>query len=117
MTETRNILVTGATGKQGSALVHALLATDEGLYNVLALTRDASSSPARLLLERERDHADRIKLVEGNLEDETSMRQIFAQAALQRGIWGVFAVIAYPGLGKDSKPEEKQGKASKPHHL
>ncbi|KAH8882008.1 NAD(P)-binding protein [Thozetella sp. PMI_491] len=110
MAAIRNILVTGATGKQGMGLIHSLLAADAADYHVLALTRSASSARARLLLEKEREHAGQITLTEGNLDDAAGIRKIFEDADSQGGIWGVFAVLAYPGLGKDAAAEETQGK-------
>jgi uncharacterized protein YbjT (DUF2867 family) len=105
----RNILVTGATGKQGTALIKALLCpstpSTESQYQIYALTRKASSpSAARLLAEKT------VTVVEGDLDDPPSISKIFEEAKNNGGIWGVFAVLAYPGLGANADGEERQGK-------
>lgn len=120
------VLVVGATGKQGRAVIRALLQSSPTIsqsstgnhrasFSILALTRNASSAAARRLVD-EIQSADSdssaITLVEGDLNDAAHMRRIFeaaAQGAGSRGIWGLFAVLAYPGLGKDASMEEKQG--------
>ncbi|KAF4625084.1 hypothetical protein G7Y89_g13085 [Cudoniella acicularis] len=107
----RNILVTGATGKQGRALIRALLhssSSAEQNYHIYALTRTASSPSAKSLRETERE--ENLTLVEGNLDDEASIRKIFKDAEERGGIWGVFAVLAFPGLGVEADGEERQGK-------
>ena len=58
------ILVTGATGKQGGAVVNALLSQKTCTFTILAVTRDASSSSAKRLASK----FPSIKLVQGNLE-------------------------------------------------
>ncbi len=110
MGERRNVLITGATGKQGRAAIDSLLRGDSAAsvdYRVLALTRNASSASARRLAET---FGDRLTIVQGNLDDAARTRQIFVDAGAQGGIWGVFAVLAYPGLGVKDDREEKQGR-------
>jgi|SRR3569833_1967535 len=116
MTEARTILVTGATGKQGRALIESLLGGEteteaSPTYQVLALTRHPSSAPARKLRER---FGSRVTITEGNLDDPDRLRQVFAEQRDHGSVWGVFAVLAYPGLGTNSENEEKQGKVSAP---
>src|SRR6202034_1979612 len=108
----RNVLVTGATGKQGTALIKALLhpktpstLNTEPQYHIYALTRKASGPGAAYLLAEEN-----MTLVEGNLDDPSSISTIFDSAQSQGGIWGVFAVLAFPGLGANADGEERQGK-------
>ncbi|CZR52811.1 uncharacterized protein PAC_02688 [Phialocephala subalpina] len=115
----RNILVAGATGRQGQALIRALLdppalsAKDESLYqpqeqhqyHVYALTRKISSPTARYLAASEE-----VTVVEGDLDDPDSILKIFEDARANGGIWGVFAVLAFPGLGVVADGEERQGK-------
>ncbi|KAG8358514.1 hypothetical protein FVEN_g3774 [Fusarium venenatum] len=60
----RTLLITGATGKQGGSVVAALLAAQAD-FNILALTRDASSPSAKKLAAK----SPKITLVEGNLDD------------------------------------------------
>jgi len=109
----RNVLITGATGKQGGALIQALLHPkvpdlhkDE--HHVYALTRNASSSGALQFATRQN-----VTVVEGDLDHPDSMRKIFQDAVANGGIWGVFAVLAYPGLGVQADGEERQGKVSR----
>jgi nucleoside-diphosphate-sugar epimerase len=105
------ILVTGATGKQGSALISALRPgtsnTDvEAIsLHVLALTRKFNSDSAKKLsLEKH------VTVVEGDLDDAASLRKVFEGAKDKGGIWGVFCVLAFPGLGANADGEEQQGK-------
>jgi uncharacterized protein YbjT (DUF2867 family) len=82
----RPILITGATGKQGGSVINALLHKDAD-FQILAVTRDASSSGARKLKAK----SSKIQLVEGNLDRP---EEIFANAAklISQPIWGVFSV-------------------------
>jgi uncharacterized protein YbjT (DUF2867 family) len=101
------ILVTGATGKQGGAVIDALKASDHlSGYTILALTRNINSPSAKKLAEY-----DNIKLVAGDLNNVPA---IFVEAAkvVSDPIWGIFSVQAYPLRGKGSDPaiEVKQGK-------
>ena len=59
------MVVVGATGKQGGAVVNALLT--QGQFSVRALTRDGSSKNATALAARE------VEVAEGNLEDTSSL--------------------------------------------
>ena len=76
-TETKVILVTGATGQQGGATARELLAAG---HAVRAMTRKPDSDAARALRALGAD------VVPGDLDDASSL-----QAALA-GAWGVFAV-------------------------
>ncbi|KAL0576966.1 hypothetical protein V5O48_005008 [Marasmius crinis-equi] len=102
------ILVTGATGKQGRATVSALQKSPKAQeFRILGLTRNASSPAAKKLAE---DFSE-VTVVEGDLNSHDSIRGVFEKWKGEGGgIWGVFSVMAYPGLGKDSAGEEKQGK-------
>ncbi|GLB44978.1 putative nmrA-like family protein [Lyophyllum shimeji] len=108
---TKLILITGATGKQGRALISALRPTADDTqansFHILALTRTADS-PAATELSQEK-HVD---VVEGNLDDGQSVRKVFDDAKKRKegGVWGVFCVLAFPGLGVNADGEEKQGK-------
>ncbi|KAJ8096497.1 hypothetical protein POJ06DRAFT_263978 [Lipomyces tetrasporus] len=103
----RNILVTGATGKQGAAFIRALqqLPTDDH-YFVYAVTRDDASPAAQHLA----GIGENIVVVKGDLDMPDSISKIFEEAKSEGGIWGVFAVLAFPGLGADAGGEEAQGK-------
>lgn len=99
----KTILITGATGKQGSAVIDALLAhapeNDNGpLFNILAVTRDRSSRSAQALARN-----PKVSLIEGDLAEPDA---IFDQATADGArIWGVFAVQV------NSPNEERQGKS------
>ncbi|CAL1699637.1 unnamed protein product [Somion occarium] len=97
----RKILVTGATGKQGRALISSLRDSD---FRILALTRNPSS-PSALPL---KSHPH-VELVQGDLDKPETIRKIFEDAGGKGSIWGVFVVLAFPGLGANADGEEKQG--------
>ncbi|OJA08102.1 NAD(P)-binding [Rhizopogon vesiculosus] len=102
------ILVVGATGKQGRAVIEALRPTadsDDIPFRVLALTRSTSSPSAQGLVQERH-----VQVVEGNLDSAESMRKVYEDAKSSGGIWGVFCVLAYPGLGANADGEERQGK-------
>jgi nucleoside-diphosphate-sugar epimerase len=109
----RNILVVGATGKQGGATVrHLLSPTSPPDFYVWALTRNSSSPIAKRLLEgaEKEGVSDRLNLIEGNLEDAARIREVFGTiAGSEGGIWGVFVAIAFPGLGVKDDRERDQG--------
>lgn len=99
----RALLVSGATGKQGSALIAALSSSPQAKTNtpfaIYALTRDPSSRSARALAARH----PHITLIRGDFSDP---RAIFAQ--VPRGqLWGFFSVTNPLNAVK----EEAQGKA------
>src|SRR5437867_371354 len=71
------ILVTGATGKQGGAVAHELLAKG---HKVRAMTRHPESPAAKALA------AAGAEVVAGNLDDESSLERPVA------GAWGAFAI-------------------------
>ncbi|MCJ1372918.1 hypothetical protein MMC20_004144 [Loxospora ochrophaea] len=94
MSSLRSILVTGATGKQGGAVIKALLSSKPSPFNIIALTRDAASNGAKALASK-----PNVSVVEGDLEHASA---IFSKVDQ---IWGVFSVQAV------GKGEEAQGKA------
>lgn len=99
----KNLLITGATGKQGGAVIRALLASPSAKdFTILALTRNPTSASATALSQT----APNIKLVKGDLNDCPA---IFKEAATP--IWGVFSVQLPFGSGASPDTEEKQGKA------
>ncbi|KAK4248621.1 hypothetical protein C7999DRAFT_13443 [Corynascus novoguineensis] len=101
----RTILVTGATGKQGGAVIKALLDTRAG-FHILAVTRDRNSPSAKRLAAKSSD----VTLVQGNLDD-TEVIFENAKQATSHPIWGVFSV-QLPAFNKDGPAiEERQGKA------
>ncbi|QYS97510.1 NmrA domain-containing protein [Trichoderma simmonsii] len=112
----RNIIVTGATGRQGRAFIHALLnsstVTDptDTTYHVWAVTRNTTSPATALLLEAEKAHRNDITVIQGDFNNGARTKEIFSEIAAQGGIFGAFIVLAYPGLGNKSDEEERQGK-------
>ena len=89
----RLILVSGATGNQGSAVARNLL---ERGFRVQALTRDPEKPAARALAERGAE------VVQGDLEDRSSL-----DPALE-GAYGVFSVQNFFEAGYEG--EVRQGK-------
>lgn len=112
---TKTILVLGATGKQGGSLVDALRPSDASgdttEFQLLALTRSPTSPAARRLASE-----PHVKVVEGNLDSPGSIRKVFDDAGGKGSIWGVFVVLAFPGLGANADGEERQGIVS-PRHI
>ncbi|KAF2111143.1 hypothetical protein BDV96DRAFT_499826 [Lophiotrema nucula] len=98
----KTVLVTGATGKQGGAVIRGLQDSPDTL--ILALTRNTSSPSAQRLAALEN-----VKLVQGDLSDPSA---IFTNAkeVAKRPVWGVYFVQANDN-DKDGSIEETQGKA------
>ena len=89
----KTVLVTGATGRQGGAVIRHMLPKG---WKLRALTRNAGSHAAR-------DLADQgVEVVQGDLEDRTSLEQAV------RGVYGVYSVQDFWTVG--SKREVQQGK-------
>lgn len=93
------ILVAGATGKQGGALIRALLSTKQN-HTIYGLTR-SPTSPSALKLK-----SSGINLITGNMDKPSA---IFAQ--LPRNIDAVFSVQVPGGSSQTHHTEEAQGKA------
>jgi uncharacterized protein YbjT (DUF2867 family) len=105
----KNILVTGATGRQGQGLIRALRPNPSEMqslhFRVLALTRNSMGTVAKDLVSERH-----VTVVEGDLNDSDSIRRVFEDAKPSGGVWGVFCVLAFPGLGANADTEEQQGK-------
>jgi len=93
MSGQKTILVTGATGKQGGAVLRHLQGS---AFKLRALTRKPESEAARALA------AEGIEVIQGDLDDVESL-----EAAL-KDVWGVFAVQNTWEAGVER--EEEQGK-------
>ncbi|KAH8902910.1 NAD(P)-binding protein [Coniochaeta sp. PMI_546] len=92
----KTILVTGATGKQGGALIDSILASpDASSFHIIAVTRDATSSRARKLASR-----PGVSVIQGDLSHAAGL---FEAAGLP--VWGVYSVQT------NTDAEEQQGKA------
>ncbi|KAF2004775.1 NAD(P)-binding protein [Amniculicola lignicola CBS 123094] len=94
------ILVVGATGKQGGAVVNALLKANTNIQ-ILAVTRDAKSTSAQKLQQK----SSKIKLVTGDMKNVPGIFKT-AKEATQLPIWGTFSVQVLFG-----PEEERQGKS------
>ena len=90
----RTVLVTGATGRQGGAVVRHMLSKG---WTLRALTRNTSSYAAQELARRG------VELAQGDLEDPASLTR-----AVQ-GVYGVFSVQDFWAVG--AKREIQQGKS------
>ncbi|KAL3418674.1 NmrA-like family domain-containing protein 1-like protein 4 [Phlyctema vagabunda] len=102
---TKTILITGATGKQGSAVIEQLLASPESRgLTIFAITRNVDSGSAKKLAAKS---PDTIKLIQGDLDD---CRAIFDN--VKSSINSVFCVsVPYMGFGAKSEQEEVQAKS------
>lgn len=100
----RALLITGATGKQGGAVINALLARQPSDFLLLAATRNAQSASAKSLAAK----SDRIKIVQGDLNATPALIASAKAAAGSVPLWGVFSVQT---VGKKIEDEAKQGKA------
>ncbi|KAH7049120.1 nucleoside-diphosphate-sugar epimerase family protein [Macrophomina phaseolina] len=96
----KNILVTGATGKQGSALIKALLAANAD-SNIYALTRNTSSDSAKALSQQ----SPKITVIQGDLDNPTPIFQSTP------AIWALFSVQTPYGPNTSPDNEEVQGKS------
>jgi uncharacterized protein YbjT (DUF2867 family) len=94
MADPRVVLVTGATGKQGGAVIRQL--TGQG-FTLRAMTRKPGGTAAQAL-----SRLPDVQVVEGDLDDVASLERALA------GAWGVFAVQNTWEAGVDR--EEEQGK-------
>lgn len=105
----RALLITGATGKQGGAVVDALLDktnTGSSDFVILAVTRNAESSGAKRLAAK----SSSIKIVEGDLNDIPKLLENARKAAGDAPLWGVFSVQVFMGQGASIESEIRQGK-------
>ncbi|KAK6442446.1 hypothetical protein LTR95_001318 [Oleoguttula sp. CCFEE 5521] len=94
----RRLLVTGATGKQGGALIKALLKKPSQPFEIYAVTRKSGSASAQALASK-----PNVKIVEGNLKNIDSI-----MSQIPKPVWGVFSV---PMLDNGIKNEEAYGYA------
>lgn len=102
----RAILITGATGNQGGAVVNALLDRQPSDFILLAVTRNAQSASAKRLAAK----SNKIKLVEGDLDATPALFAAAKAAAGSVPLWGVYSVQALQS-GKKLDDETRQGKA------
>lgn len=98
------LLITGGTGKQGGAVVDALIA-GHFTSTILAVTRDTESAGAKKLAAK----SPNIKLLKGDLEDAVSIFRT-ALEITPTPIWGVFSVQTSRASGTSTEQEETQAK-------
>ena len=95
-TSLRHIVVSGATGKQGGALIDSLLSHPTPVFEIYALTRNAASKAALSLSAK-----SHVKVIQGDFSNPSA---IFAQVPKP---WGFFSVTNPMNAAR----EEAQGKA------
>ncbi len=91
--ENNTVLVTGATGRQGGAVIRHMLSKG---WKLRALTCDPGSHAARTLAQKG------VEVVQGDLEDAASVARATA------GVYGVYSVQDFWAVG--AKREVQQGK-------
>lgn len=94
----KNILVVGATGQQGGAVVRHLLAREDD-FHVHGLSRDVSSEKAEKLTERG------VTMLEADLSDKSSLGRVV------EGMDGVFCVTDFWHHGYDAQVEQGKNMA------
>lgn len=102
MSSVRNVLVVGATGKQGGAVLKALLQLPKGNppLHILALTRNSQSPKAQKLAET---HKGIVEPVQG---DSSNPKPIF-ESRPKGSISSIF-VVTTPPMGGSKITEEQQ---------
>ncbi|EGU83177.1 hypothetical protein FOXB_06299 [Fusarium oxysporum f. sp. conglutinans Fo5176] len=101
----RALLITGATGKQGSSVINALIAKNAD-FLLLAATRNKESPSAKKLASK----SSNIKLIEGDLDSIPALFSAAKQAAGTVPLWGVYSVQLSMGKGVTLEGEVRQGK-------
>lgn len=89
-----DVLVAGATGTQGGAVVDHLLSGEYGEFEIHGLTRDATSERAVALADRG------VRVVEGDTTDGERMRELCAD------VDAVFCVTTFFEAGTDAETEQ-----------
>ncbi|KAF3008029.1 hypothetical protein E8E14_003937 [Neopestalotiopsis sp. 37M] len=105
----RALLITGATGNQGGAVIDALLARQPSDFLILAVTRNTESASAQRLAAKSKN----IKLVQGDLDAVPALFESAKKlaAGLSVPLWGVYSVQVSMGKGVTLDGEVRQGKA------
>ncbi|PYI04719.1 nucleoside-diphosphate-sugar epimerase family protein [Aspergillus sclerotiicarbonarius CBS 121057] len=96
------VLITGATGNQGGALIKSLVSR-QAPFEILAVTRNPASPSAQRLSKL----SSNITLIQGDLDSPAAIFDN-AHRATKSPIWGVYSVQAAIG---NASAEESQGKA------
>lgn len=98
----KNLLITGATGNQGGAVIEALANNPD--FTLLAQTRNGTGSGADKL----RSKGQNIKIVEGHQDDAAALFKT-AQEVAGGPLYGVYSVQISMGKGVTYDGEIKQG--------
>ena len=98
MNSKKIIVVTGATGQQGGAVVRAILADRSSEFSVRAITRKPDGDPARALAKLG------VEVVFGDIDDTKSITKAFS------GAYGAFCVTNFFEHGSPEK-ETAQGRS------
>ncbi|KAF2111158.1 NmrA family protein [Lophiotrema nucula] len=106
------ILITGATGKQGGAVLRQLAThSSASQFTLLAVTRKASSPSAQKITST----YPAVKIVQGDLNDCPALFQsakaVLKDAGQEQKIWGVYSVQISLGPGVTHDTEVVQGKS------
>ncbi|KAF8808741.1 NAD(P)-binding protein [Phlegmacium glaucopus] len=105
----KTVLIVGATGRQGRAVISALFSRTN--FRILALTRNASAASSKSLIQRRwtiEPVEALLELVQGDLDKPETIRKIFT-AEGYGNIAAVFVALAFPGLGANADGEARQG--------
>ncbi len=105
---TKTILIVGATGTQGSSVVHALLSLATTPIQILALTRNVNSSKAKSLTNN-----PRVKLISGDPKDPEAIFQNTNILNIQ--IDAVFCVTVHGPAGSEEAQAQGLVDASLAH--
>lgn len=101
MSEKKVIVVLGATGAQGSGVVHAILGDNSGEFTARALTRDVNSDKAKALADMGAE------VVSADIDDYESLKSAFKDA------YGIFAVTFFWNHFSADKEIEQAGLIAK----
>ncbi|EGU79149.1 hypothetical protein FOQG_05658 [Fusarium oxysporum f. sp. raphani 54005] len=99
----RTILISGATGKQGGAVLDRLVKQNADV-EILAVSRNPNSPSAQKLLKK----SSNIKLVQGDLSDAATIFKNASEVTKQP-IWGVFSVQSPMGQGDGAEVAQGKG--------
>ena len=83
----RTIIITGATGNQGGAVLDSLVQNNDSNFKLLALTRNANSPGTQRLQAKSKS----VQVLQGDMNQPD---QMFSDAEKLTGqtVWGVFMV-------------------------
>lgn len=95
----RTVVVCGATGNQGSAVVQGLL--NSQIWKVIALSRNPSSDRSQALKKKG------VEVVRADMQDKASLIQVFEKA---HGVFGVTQPWSYNYKKCDPDAEVEQGR-------